>query len=69
MTGLEAYGQMQHRDGRIEKQPTRVIVLVHPPGKGTDKRIHEVIQAYRDRFQSAQEMRLHTTVQAELFPD
>ena len=69
MTVLEACGQMQHRDGRIEKQPSRVIVLVHPRGKGTDKRIHEVIQTYRDRFQNAQVMRLRTTVQAELFPD
>jgi hypothetical protein len=69
MTVLEAYGQMQHHDGRIEKQPSRVIVLVHPPGKGTDKRIHEVVQAYRDRFQNAQVMRLRTTVQAEFFPD
>jgi hypothetical protein len=69
MTVLEAYGQMQHRDGRIEKQPSRVIVLVHPPGKGMDKRIHEVVQAYRDRFQNAQVMRLRTTVQAEFFPD
>jgi hypothetical protein len=69
MTVLEAYGQMQHHDGRIEKQPSRVIVLVHPPGKGTDKRIHEVVQAYRDRFQNAQVMRLRTAVQAEFFPD
>jgi hypothetical protein len=69
MTVLEAYGQMQHRTGRIEKQPSRVIVLVHSPGKGADKRIHEVIQAYRDRFQNAQVMRLRTAVQAEFFPD
>ena len=49
---LEAYGQMQHANGRIEKQPSRVVVLVHPPGKVADKRIHEVVQAYRDRFQT-----------------
>ena len=69
MTVLEAYGQMQHRDGRIEKQPSRVIVLVHPAGKGADRRIHLVIQGYRGRFQNAQVMRLRTTVQAEFFPD
>ena len=29
MTVLEGYGQMQHRSGNIERQATRVIVLVH----------------------------------------
>jgi hypothetical protein len=69
MTVLEAYGQMQHRDGRIEQQPSRIIVLVHSPGKGPDRRIHEIVQAYRDRFQNAQVMRLRSAVEAEFFPD
>ena len=69
MTVLEAYGQMQHANGRIEKQPSRVVVLVHPPGKGADKRIHEVVQAYRDRFQNAQVMLLRTAALVEFFPD
>jgi hypothetical protein len=69
MTVLEAYGQMQHDSGRIEKQPSRVIVLVHPPGKSADSRIHEIIQAYRDRFENAQVMRLRTAALAEFYPD
>jgi hypothetical protein len=69
MTVLEAYGQMQHASGRIEKQPSRVVVLVHPPGKAADRRIHEIIRAYRDRFQNAQVMLLRTAALVEFFPD
>jgi len=69
MTVLEGYGQMQHRDGYVEKQPSRVIVLVHSPGKASDRRIHQVIQGYRDRFQNAQVMRLRSKLEAEFFPD
>ncbi len=69
MTVLEAYGQMQHRGGRIEKQPSRVVVLVHPPGAAMEQRIREVIAAYRARFENAQVMRLRAPVQAEFFAD
>ena len=69
MTVLEAYGQMQHANGRIEKQPSRVVVLVHPPGKAADRRIHEIVEAYRDRFQNAQVMLLRSPALVEFFPD
>lgn len=69
MTVLEGYGQMQHRSGKIERQATRVIVLVHQPVKAMEKQIAAVIAAYRDRFANAQVMRLRTPVLAEFFAD
>lgn len=34
-----------------------------------DGRIHEVVQAYRDRFRNAQVMLLRTAALVEFFPD
>ena len=69
MTVVEAYGQMQHRSGRIEKQATRIIVLVHKPTPAAGRQISEIIEAYRDRFENAQVMRLRMPVLADFFAD
>ncbi len=69
MTVLEAYGQMRHRSGRIEKQPSRVVVLVHAPGKAADRRVDEAVEAYRRRFENAQVMVVRSVVQAGFFAD
>jgi hypothetical protein len=69
LTVLEGYGQMQHRSGRIEKQPSRVIVLVHKPTPAAGRQICEIIEAYRDRFENAQVMRLRMPVLADFFAD
>jgi len=69
MTVHEAYGQMQHRSGRIERQATRVIVLVHKSTPAVGRQISEIIEAYRDRFENAQVMRLRMPVLADFFAD
>jgi hypothetical protein len=69
LTVLEGYGQMQHRSGRIERQPSRVVTIVHQAGSDMDKRITAVIAAYRARFENAQVMHLRTPVRAEFFAD
>lgn len=69
LTVLEGYGQMQHRSGRIEKQPSRVIVLVHKSTPVASRRICEIIEAYRDRFENAQVLRLRMPVLADFFSD
>lgn len=69
MTVLDAYGQMQHHSGRIEHQDTRVIILVYKAGSAGEKRVGEVIAAYRARFENAQVMHLRSTVDAEFFAD
>jgi len=69
MTAFDAYGQMQHKSGRIERQETRMIVLVYKAGSVEEKRVEEVIAAYRARFENAQVMHLRSTVEAEFFAD
>ena len=69
LTVLEGYGQMQHRSGKIERQATRIIVLIHQPTKLMKKQISAVIAAYRARFANAQVMHLRTPVLAEFFTD
>ena len=54
LTVYEAYGQMQHADGRIEKQSTWVVAVVHPKDPAIDKAIREIIDAFRKQFSKAQ---------------
>lgn len=62
LTVYEAYGQMQHADGRIEKQSTRVVVVVHPKDPAIDKAIQEIIDAFRKQFNKAQVVHVNTPV-------
>lgn len=54
LTVYEAYGQMQHADGRIEKQSTWVVAIVHPKDPAIDKAVQESIAAFRKQFHGAQ---------------
>jgi len=62
LTVYEAYGQMQHADGRIEKQSTWVVAVVHPKDPAIDKAIQEIIDAFRKQFSRAQVMHVSTPV-------
>lgn len=54
LTIYDAYGQMQHADGRIEKQSTWVVILLHPQDPAVDRSVREIIDAYRKQFNKAQ---------------
>jgi hypothetical protein len=54
LTVYEAYGQMQHADGRIEKQSTWVVVVLHPRDPSIDQVIREIADAFRKQFNKAQ---------------
>jgi len=62
LTVYEAYGQMQHADGRIEKQSTWVVAVVHPKDPAIDKTIQEIIDAFRKQFSKAQVVHVSTPV-------
>ena len=62
LTVYEAYGQMQHVDGRIEKQSTWVVAVVHPKNPAIDKTIQEIIDAFRKQFNKAQVVYVSTPV-------
>ena len=62
LTVYEAYGQMQHADGRIEKQSTWVVAVVHPKDPAIDKTIQEIVGAFRKQFNKAQVVHVSTPV-------
>lgn len=62
LTVYEAYGQMQHADGRIEKQSTWVVAIVHPKDLAIDKAIQEIIDAFRKQFNKAQVVHISAPV-------
>jgi len=53
-TVYEAYGQMQHTNGLIEKQSTWVVAVVHPKDPAIDRVVREIIDAFRAQFSMAQ---------------
>ena len=56
LTIHNAYGQMQHQNGKIEKQATWVIIIVHDKNPKNTAAIQDVINAYRKRFGKLQVM-------------
>ncbi len=69
LTVYDAYGQMQHEDGRIEKQSTWVVILVHQKDPAIDKSVQELIEEFRKQFKQAQVMLLSAPTMAQFFAD
>ena len=69
LTVYDAYGQMQHENGRIERQSTWVVAVVHPKDPAIDKAVQEVIEAFRKQFNRAQVMLLSAPTMAQFFAD
>lgn len=69
LTVYDSYGQMQHADGRIERQSTWVVVLVLPEDPASEKSVQEAVDAFRKRFSKAQVMILNTPVSPKFFAD
>jgi cytochrome c len=67
ITVFDTYGQMQRGDGTIEKQQTKVLLLVHENSKADSERVIGVIDAYRDRFGTPQVMLNTVSVEAQFF--
>jgi hypothetical protein len=49
-TILGGYGQWQDRTGQIQREGSRLLILLHPAAAAVDQKIDEVRQLYRDRF-------------------
>jgi len=50
LTVLDAYGQWRNADGRIGKEATKLLVLVHPDEPAAARKIGELIEVYKKRF-------------------
>ena len=58
LTLLDAHGQWRGEDGNVVREPSRVLILLHPPGDDAESKIEQVRRLYRERF--AQEAVLRT---------
>jgi hypothetical protein len=56
LTAYEAYGQWQRPDGRIEKSPSRVLVIWYEGDQSS--RIDAIREAYKKRFRQMSVMRV-----------
>lgn len=50
LTILDGYGQYRNRAGRIAKESSKVLVILHPPSAQSDGAIEEIRALYRHRF-------------------
>jgi uncharacterized protein DUF3574 len=50
-TVLEALGQYRMKDGQIQTEPTKILLLVHPPEAAPRAAIQALRDAYRRLFQ------------------
>jgi len=69
LTLYEAYGQMQHASGKIEKQPTRVIVIVCEKSAANLAAVEQLVRAYRARFDNPQAMVLISPTTPTFYSD
>src|SRR5690349_9071821 len=58
LTILDAHGQWRGQDGAVEREPSRVVILLHAPSGDDDTRIEQIRRLYCRRF--AQEAVLRT---------
>jgi hypothetical protein len=62
LTVLEAYGQMEVGQHKIEKQATFVLLIVHPDDPAQEARLAELVKLYRETFGKVGIMRLNSVV-------
>lgn len=61
----QAEGQWENAGGQVEREPSEVLEIVHPPDPTFEKRIQAVIESYKGRFQQESVMRLQSHVQTD----
>ena len=67
LTVFDSYGQMKDDAGTIQKQATKVVLLVHEKSAANDKAIKGIIDSYREMFDQPQVMRTTTPIDVEFF--
>jgi len=67
LTVFDSYGQMKDDTGTIQKQATKVVLLVHENSAENDKAIKKVIDSYREMFDQPQVMQTTTPIDVEFF--
>jgi hypothetical protein len=58
LTAFDAKGQWKDAKGVIGKEPTKVLILIHPDNAVEDKNILEIIDIYKARFHQESVMKV-----------
>jgi hypothetical protein len=58
LTVLDASGQWRNSTGAIEKERSRILVILHRPAEATDQRIEAIRSLFKARFKQESVMRI-----------
>jgi hypothetical protein len=61
---LEAYGQWMQDAGAVVREPTRIVILIHPDCTEADTAINRIIDRYKARFEQQSVLRVTAPVRA-----
>lgn len=64
LTVFDAAGQWRNHTGHVDREPSKVLVLVHPPNREIEKQLDAIRAAYCQRFE--QEAVLKVTTKAHV---
>ncbi|TAK50863.1 MAG: DUF3574 domain-containing protein [Gammaproteobacteria bacterium] len=59
---VDTAGQWRNATGHIDREQSKMLVLLHPPGAATEARIDAIRAAYRKRFSQEAVMKVTTPV-------
>jgi hypothetical protein len=60
-TAWQAEGQWRGKDGKIGREPSRVLQILHPDTKDDDVAVKELIAVYKNRFGQESVMRVRSS--------
>jgi hypothetical protein len=60
LTVWDAKGQWRGKSGKIGKEKTKVLLLIHPDSPEADRSIQEIIDAYKKEFGQESVMKVRT---------
>lgn len=60
ITAWSASGQWRNRSGRLEKENSHVLLIVHPDSATAERAIVEIIASYKKRFRQESVLRVRT---------
>ena len=61
LTVLKALGQWRNAAGKIEKETSRILVILHKPAENADQSIESLRTIFKARFQQESVMRIDAT--------
>jgi hypothetical protein len=64
LTVLQARGQWRGASAMVEREPSRVVEIVHGAARDTDERISQIVAIYKARYRQESVMVVRTGVDA-----